>query len=262
MLAEERQARILEVLSESGLVTVSALSELFGVSGMTVRRDLNRLEEAGLATRVHGGAVSYEGTVYEKPFLTREKEHGQEKQWIAHVAAQMISNGETIILDAGTTTQQIARSLARKKDLTVVTNTIPVAVALSNYLRIQTIMLGGMLKRKELCMVGPAVIEALSRMSAHKLFLSAHGFSPEKGATDPDMRETEVKRAMIKAAKEVILVADSSKYGDVAFAQIAPLSAIHKIVTDDGLPAEAIEAIEAQGVKVITPARVAMNGPR
>jgi len=262
VLAEERQARILEVLSESenGIVTVSALSELFGVSGMTIRRDLSRLEEAGLVRRVHGGAVSYEGVVYEKPFLTREKECGQEKQEIGRLAAQMIANGETIILDGGTTTQQIARNLAHKEELTVVTNAIPVAVALSNYLRVQTIMLGGMLKRKELCMVGPPVIEELSRMSVDKLFLSAAGFTVERGATDPDIRETEVKRAMIKAAREVILVADSSKYGYVAFAQIAPLRAIHKIVTDDGLSAQAIEAIEAEGVEVTMPGHAAANG--
>jgi DeoR family fructose operon transcriptional repressor len=261
MLTEERQARILEVLSESkkGVVTVSALSQLFSVSGMTIRRDLSRLEEAGLVRRVHGGAVSYEGVVYEKPFLTREEEYGREKQEIGRLAAQMIANGQTIILDAGTTTQQIARNLAQKEGLTVVTHAIPVAVALSNYLRIQTIMLGGMLKRKELCMVGPPVIEELSRMSVDKLFLSAAGFTVERGATDPDIRETEVKRAMVKAAKEVILVADSSKYGYVAFAQIAPLRAIHTIVTDEGLPAGAIEAIEAEGLKVITPGRLTIS---
>lgn len=254
-MAEERQARILEVLNESrnGVVTVSALSKLFGVSGMTIRRDLNKLEKAGLVRRVHGGAVSYEGVVYEKPFLTREKEYGNEKREIGRLAADMINSGETIILDAGTTTQQIARNLANKEELTVVTHSIPVAVALSNYLRVQTIMLGGMLKRKELCMVGPLVIEELSRMSVDKLFLSAAGFTVEKGATDPDIRETEVKRAMIKAAKEVILVADSSKYGYVAFAQIAPLSVIHKVVTDDGLPPKAVRALEAEGVEVITP---------
>jgi len=262
VLAEERQARILEVLSESenGIVTVSALSERFGVSGMTIRRDLNRLEEAGLVRRVHGGAVSYEGMVYEKPFLTREKEHGPEKQEIGRLAAQMIADGETIILDAGTTTQQIARNLAQRKELIAVTNAIPVAVALSNYLQVQTIMLGGMLKRKELCMVGPPVIEQLSGMSVDRLFLSASGFTVERGATDPDIRETEVKRAMIKAAKEVILVADSSKYGYVAFAQIAPLRAVHRIVTDDRLPAQAIVAIEAEGVTVLTPGHRAADG--
>lgn len=255
MLAEQRQARILEVLSESGngIVTVSGMCDLFGVSGMTIRRDLNRLEEAGLARRVHGGAVSYEAMVYEKPFLTREKECGVEKQEIGRLAAQMIANGETIILDAGTTTQQIARSLVHKEELTVVTNAIPVAVALSNYLQVQTIMLGGMLKRKELCMVGPLVIEELSAMSVDKLFLSTAGFSVDRGATDPDMRETDVKKAMIRAAKEVILVADSSKYGFVAFAQITPLQAIHKVITDNGLPPEAIAAIEAEGVEVVMP---------
>jgi DeoR family fructose operon transcriptional repressor len=257
MFAEERQARILEVLGdgERKMVTVSALSELFDVSGMTIRRDLDKLETAGLVKRIHGGAMAYEGIVYEKPFLSREDEFNPEKQEIGHLAAKMIRDGETIILDAGTTTRYIAQNLSRKRDLTVVTNAIPVAAALSNYLHVQTIMLGGTLKRKELCMVGSLVIEALLRMSVDKLFLSAAGFTVDRGATDPDMRETDVKRAMIGAAKEVILVLDSSKYGTVTFAQIAPLSAIHQIVTDDHFPTKAIAAIEAEGVRVVTPAR-------
>jgi DeoR family fructose operon transcriptional repressor len=261
MLAEERQARILEVLQESDsrMVTISALTDLFGVSGMTVRRDLDRLEEAGLVKRVHGGAIAYDGLIYEKPFLTREDEQGDQKRQIGRIAAQLIRDGETIILDAGTTTREIARNLAQKRDLTVVTNAIPVAVALSSYLQVQTILLGGTLKRKELCMVGPLVVSALSQMLVDKLFLSAAGFSVDRGATDPDIRESEVKRAMIHSAKEVILAADSSKVGHAAFAQIVSLSAIQKIVTDDGLPEAAIAALESEGVHVLTPRRASQE---
>jgi DeoR family fructose operon transcriptional repressor len=258
MLPEERQARILEMLQEqkNGMVTVSALSEFFGISGMTVRRDLDRLEEAGMVKRVHGGAISNDGLLYEKPFLTREDERYDQKTEIGHIAAQMIRDGQALILDAGTTTREIARNLTERRDLTVVTNSIPVAIVLSSYLGVQTIMLGGMLKHKELCMVGPPVVNELSQILVDKLFLSASGFSLEHGATDPDIREAQVKKAMIPSAKEVILVVDSAKYGRADFAKIVPIGAIQKIVTDDGLPAKAIAALEAEGVQVLTPARV------
>jgi len=255
MLAEERRARILDILNESenGAVYVTELSQAFGVSTMTIRRDLDWLEEMALVKRVHGGAVAYQGLVFEKPFLERGGEFSQEKQAIGRLAAQLVRDGETIILDAGTTTQQVARHLVDKKDLTVVTNALPVAQELARFLQVSTILLGGMLKRKELCTVGPMVTQELSPLAVDRFFLSAAGFTVEKGATDPDLRETEVKQAMIRAAREVVLVADSSKWGVVTFAQIAPWSAIHKLVTDDGLPVEAIQGLEAEGVEVITP---------
>jgi DeoR family fructose operon transcriptional repressor len=255
MLAEERRLRIVEILNEreNGVVTVAELAELLGVSGMTIRRDLDTLEEMALLRRIHGGAVSYQREIDEKPFQERGEEFNQEKQVIGRVAAQLIHDGERIILDAGTTTLQVARNLADKKDLTAVTNALPVAEELSHCLQVSTILLGGMLKQKERCTVGPTVVEVLSRLSVDKLFLSAAGFTVEKGATDPDLWEVEVKRAMIGAAREVILVADSSKWGTVNLVQITPLEAIHKIVTDDNLPIEAIEMIEAGGVEVVTP---------
>jgi DeoR family fructose operon transcriptional repressor len=255
MLAEERRYRIVEILNEreSGLVSVTELSDLLKVSTMTIRRDLDWLEERDLLRRVHGGAVVREILDDERPFRERGKEFSQEKQLVGRMAAQLVHDGEVIILDAGTTTQQVARHLGDKQDLTVVTNAMPVAEELSRYPQISTILLGGILKHRELCTVGPPVTDELSRLSADKLFLSAAGFAPEKGATDPDLRETEVKQAMIRAARQVILVTDSSKWGVVTFAQITTLDAIHKVVSDDAIPADAIEALEAEGVEIITP---------
>ena len=257
MLAEERRLRIVELLNEreSGIVSVAELSGLLGVSSMTIRRDLDWLEEMSLLRRVHGGAVAYQGMADEKPFVERHGEFSREKQIIGWTAAQLIHDGEKIILDAGTTTQQVARNLACKQDLAVVTNALPIAEELARCPQVSTIVLGGMLKQKELCNVGPMVTQELARLSVDKVFLSATGFTVEKGVTDPDLQETEVKQAMIRAAREVILVADSSKWGVTTLAQIAPLRAIHKIVTDDSLPVEAIQAIEAEGVEVITPGR-------
>ena len=258
MLAEERRYRIVEILYErdSGLVSVTELSDLLGVSTMTVRRDLDWLKGKDLLRRVHGGAVVREALDDEKPFLERGKEFSQEKQLIGRAAAQLVRDGEVIILDAGTTTQQVARNLSDKQGLTVVTNALPVAEELSRYPQISTILLGGILKHRELCTVGPPVTEELSRLSADRLFLSAAGFTLQKGATDPDLRETEVKQAMIRAARQVILVTDSSKWGGVTFAQITTLDAIHTIVTDDAIPAAAIEALETEGIEVVTPNRL------
>jgi len=255
MLTEERRLRIVEILNETenGVVTVTELGELLGVSGMTIRRDLDALEEMVLLRRIHGGAVSYQRVIDEKPFRQRGGEFNREKETIGRLAAHLIRDGERIILDAGTTTLQVARNLAGKKDLTAVTNALPVAEELCHRLQVSTILLGGMLKQKERCTVGPTVVEALSRLSVDKLFLSAAGFSVDRGATDPDLWEVEVKRAMIRAAREVILVADSSKWGTVNLVQIAPLNAIHKIVTDDHVPAAVVEEIEAEGVEVVTP---------
>jgi len=255
MLAEERRYRIVGILNEreNGLASVTELSDLLEVSTMTIRRDLDWLEEKRLLRRVHGGAVIREALDDEKSFLERGDEFSQEKRLIGWAAAQLVRDGEVIILDAGTTTQQVARHLDASKDLTVVTNAMPVAEEPSHYPHISAILLGGMLKHRELCTVGPPVTGELSRLSADKLFLSAAGFTLQKGATDPDLRETEVKQAMIRAARQVILVIDSSKWGVVTFAQITTLDAIHKIVTDDAIAADAIEALEAEGVEVITP---------
>lgn len=258
MLAEERRNRILEVLRdrEQGVVSVTELSELLETSNMTIRRDLDWLENKGVLRRVHGGAVICPDETDEKPFAERFEQFSREKQLVGRTAAQLVQDGETIILDAGTTTQQVARHLTSKQDVVAITNAIPIVEELARCPHVSTIVLGGMLKQQELCTVGPMVTQELSRLSVDKFFLSVSGFTLEKGATDPDLQETEVKQAMMQAAQEIILVADSSKWGVINLAQITPLHTVHKIVTDDGLPAPAIEAIEAIGVEVITPERV------
>jgi DeoR family fructose operon transcriptional repressor len=259
MLAEERRYRIVQFLREraSGSASVAEISDLLGVSRMTVRRDLDWLESGALLQRVHGGAIINPDTIYEKPFTQRGTESGEEKQSIGLIAAELVEPGETILLDAGTTTLQMVRGLAGKRNLTVVTNALPIAQELCQWPHVATVLLGGILKHEEVCTVGPPVIEELANLSVDKVFLSGAGLTLEKGITDPDLRETAVKQAMIRAASDVILMIDSSKWGVITFAQVAPLAHVHRIVTDDGLPAAAIQAIEAEGVQVITPSRAA-----
>lgn len=260
MLAQARRTRIVDILGRSpdGVVTIKSLSEQFGVSEMTIRRDLDWLQSQALVNRVRGGAVA-QTSREEMPFGDRLREAGVQKKAIAWAAVQLVNEGDRIILDGGTTTQQIAASLACKTDLTVITNNIAAVVELAACDGIETIVLGGSLKHQELCTVGPLVTQGLADLAADKLFLSAAGFSIRQGATDLDMNEVQVKRAMIAAAAQVILVADSSKWGQVKLVRIAPLSDVDALVSDDGLPAEAISQLEAEGIEVITPARMAQR---
>ena len=261
MLSEVRRRRIMEIIaeSESATATVEQLSDMLGVSSMTIRRDLDWLDERGQLKRVHGGAVGVDVAPSWKPFGERREEFSPEKRQIGWLAAQLVADGERIIIDSGTTTLHIARYLECRHDLVTITNSLPVAEELVRCPGVTAILLGGLLKPRELCCVGPTVTEELARLSVDRFFLSAAGFDIERGVTDPDIREVEVKRAMIRAAREVVLVADSSKWGEVALARIEALGAIHKIVTDCGLPNDAARAIERLGVEVLRPSDHAAN---
>lgn len=257
MLAELRRLRIAEYVRqhESGVVTVAELGQLLAVSDMTIRRDLALLERQSFLRRVHGGAVAYLQNNGDKSFLYRTRRADPQKQIIGWLAAQLVNDGDRIILDAGTTTLQLANNLSCKNQLTVITNNIPVANELAQCGNILIILLGGIVKHNESCTVGNMVRQSLSLLSADKYFLSATNFSLRMGAMETDMAETEVKQAMLRSASQTILLADSTKFDVSALIQVAPLQQIHKIVCDDGLPPEAMRAIEAEGVQVITPSR-------
>jgi DeoR family fructose operon transcriptional repressor len=259
MLSETRRLNIVNLLANdlTKAVSVAELSQRLGVSEMTIRRDLDWLAERSLVTRVHGGAVAFQGPEIEKSFTDRLGDSGPQKKSVGWAAAQLVRDGDRIILDAGTTTQQVAGNLTCHQNLTVITNNLPIVDHLAHCAEIDTIVLGGMLKRQELCTVGPMVTQALSSLTADLFFLSTAGFSLECGATDPDMREAEVKQAMIACARKVILVADSRKYGIDKLVKIAPLTSVHTIVTDDSLPSETVTELEAAGLEVLTPQRMA-----
>jgi len=253
MHREIRRQAIVDVLSQSpdGAVSVTDLAERFCVSAMTIRRDLTWLVAQGTAKRVHGGALLVRQSPIEKPFSDRAVDFGDEKQAIGQAAAQLVDDGDVVILDAGTTTLQVARCLAGKQDLTVITNALPVAQALAGNDEIAVIVLGGILKPEELCTVGPMVTRELGRLSADKVFLSTTGFDLHKGLTDPDIHEAEVKESMIGAADRVILVADSTKWQHNALARIAPAGALHIWITDAGLPQQTADDLADAGITVI-----------
>ena len=256
--SESRRIRILEQIRRSpdGVVSISQLSQALSVSEMTIRRDLDWLAERRILARVHGGAVAYPGAPSEPAFGDRLNDFNPQKQAIGWAAAQLVKDGERIILDAGTTTRHVARNLAVRQGLTILTNNLVITQELAELPEFSTILLGGQLKHRELCTVGEMVKDSLRNFAVDRCFLSASGFDLQ-GAYDPDLREVEVKRAMLQAARQVILVADSSKFGLTALVRIAPLASFHQLVTDDNLPADAQSALEAMGLEVITPARVA-----
>lgn len=260
MLPELRRLRIAEYLRqrESGVVSVAELSQILAVSEMTIRRDLARLESKSILRRVHGGAIAYQPTEGDISFSDRSTRANPQKRIIGWLATQLVQDDDRIILDAGTTTLQVAYNLTCKNHLTVITNNVPISKVLSACPNITIVLLGGIVKHIELCTVGNMVKQALALLSADKYFLSATSFSIGMGAMETDMAETEVKQAMLRSAEEVILVADSFKFEMTSLIQVAPLNQIHKIVTDDGLPLEKIHAIESQGVEVITPLRQAL----
>jgi DeoR family fructose operon transcriptional repressor len=253
MLAEERRLQIIDILNrkDTGMVSVAELSEVLDVSNMTIRRDLDWLEGMSLVKRVHGGAIACRSVTDEKPFYERGIAHSQEKEAIGRCAAQLVRDGERIILDAGTTTLEMARHLTDRRGLTVLTNALPVAEVLAQS-GAEVILLGGMLKSNELCSVGPMLNQQLANLAVDRFFLSAAGFSIDKGVTELDLLEASGKQAMLRTAEEVILVADSSKWGVVNLVQIAPMCALNRIVTAGGIAQDAVQQIEEHGVRVVT----------
>ena len=255
MLTEQRRQQILIAINQNpgGAVPVSELAERFGVTGMTIRRDLEYLEAQNLLHRVHGGAVSRIEGLTAAPFSQRRGEYSREKAQIAALAGRMVGDHEQILLDAGTTTLQIARELSRRRGLTVVTNSLSICALMARAGEGRVIVPGGELRPEEECMVGPVAARQAAQYSLDRAFISAAGFSLAKGVTDVDFPEVEVKQAMMRSAREVILAVDSSKWQADRLIRIAQLGEFHKILCDDGLPQSAIDVLRAQNIAIITP---------
>ncbi|MFO3797232.1 MAG: DeoR/GlpR family DNA-binding transcription regulator [Anaerolineales bacterium] len=253
MNALSRHQTILALLEEQGEVRVGDLCQQLGVSEMTIRRDLSELERAGLLRRVHGGAVSARGRSYEPPFLTRANEHLAQKQRIGQLAASLVHDGDSIALDVGTTTLEVARALKEREklNLTVLTASLHIANLLANMPTIRLIVVGGILRPGELSLIGHLAERAFREFYVDKLFLGVGGLSIEAGLTEYNLEDALVKQAMIQTAKECIVVADSSKINRIAFTHIAPLNQIHTLITDSGADAGAIQQLREVGLRVL-----------
>lgn len=241
MLAQQRQAAILERVRSAGGVRVSDLASEFGVSDMTIRRDLEALAERGLLSKVHGGATPAEpGSTNEPGFAAKSIRQRTEKAAIAARAAQLVSPGMAVGLSAGTTTAELAHRLADIPALTVVTNSIPVADVLHRSGRTdQTVVLTGGVRTPSDALVGPVAVAAIRSLHLDVVFLGVHGMSERAGFTTPNLMEADTNRALISAAERLVVLADHTKWGTVGISSMAELSGADTVVSDPGLPEDA-----------------------
>lgn len=251
MLVAERHEKIVQLVNERGSIRVSELSDLLKVTEETIRRDLDRLEEAGRLRRSHGGAVSIrELSQPEIPFTEREITNAEEKKRIAEEAVKLIQPRDRILLDASTTAWYMARILP-DVPLTVLTNSVKVAAELGGKERIDVLSTGGLLAHRSLSYVGPLAERSLEGYHVDKAFLSCKGVHPERGLSESSELQARVKQKMVGMADQVILLADASKFGVQAFAHFADLDQVDLIITDRRLTEEMREPYVAQGLRVV-----------
>ncbi len=248
-----RRARILEELEAKGQVTVSELSRLFKISEVTIRNDLAHLEKQNMLIRARGGAIKikFYRLGVDPSISDKQKEFLKEKQKIAKAAIKLIEDGDTIILDSGTTTTEIAKNLEQFKNLTIITNALNIAIILSEYEGFNVFMPGGILRKKALSLVGVLADENFSKFYCDKLFLGVDGFDTQHGLSTPNSDEAHLNQIMINMAKKVIVVTDSRKFLRRRFAFISPLSSINVVITDSGISEEDKSRLEKNGVEVI-----------
>ncbi len=248
---DDRRKSILEMLKNDGKVKVVELSKLFNISDVTIRNDLSELEQAGMLQRIHGGAISTQKTYYNMSLNDRMNINKEEKRQIAKVVASMVSEGDTLMLDSGTTTSIVAKELAQIKGLTIVTNALQVAQELSYQNNINVILLGGNLDARYQFTYGADAINQLSKYKADKMIIATDGVSAKEGLTTYHYLEAEVSRHMIKRANKIIAVADYSKIGREGFTYIGPIDSIDTLVTNKNADnADELESIKKKGIIV------------
>lgn len=246
-----RRAKIIDEIEHNGIVKVSDLSKKFGVSEVTIRNDLEQLEKKNILIRAHGGALKFQRVGIDFELDIKSKKHITEKQLIGKRAAELIKDGETIILDSGTTTLQIAKNLNHLNDLTVITNSLNVAGQLVEFTNVKVIVLGGNLRRKSLSLIGSMAENSLKNYYCDKVFLGVDGIDTKYGISTPNAEEASLNNIMIDISREVIVVTDSSKFLRRSFAFIAPLSKITKIITDKKIPEEEKLNLEKSNVNLL-----------
>ena len=247
----ERQKKILELLGRQQRISVVEICEQLSVSEATARRDLEVLAEQKHLQRVHGGAISLIQAPPEMPILQRELECSAEKHRIGLAAANLVNDGETVFLGSGTTVLEVARALRDCKNISVITNSLPVLNALSGLPEVTVIALGGMLRDSELSFIGHITEQALAEVRADKVIIGVHAINLEYGLTNDYLPETMTDRAILKAGKQVIVVADHTKINTVSTAYLAPIQSIHKMVTDRQAPVEFVAELNRLAVEVI-----------
>lgn len=252
-----RHERILEMLRKDRVVEVTGLSEVLGVSAVTIRSDLDALERRMLLRRIRGGATSVQAARFVRPIELPSQSFGEEKERIGAMAARMVRNGETIILDAGTTTRAMALALPSDlSDVVVITNSLDIAISLENHAGITVMLTGGTIKKtgrnpRSRSLIPPFAGLLLAQVNADCAYLCCAGIDAERGFTNAHFEEVEIKRAMLAAARRAVVLGDHGKIGHVAGARIAAIDEVSTFVTDAGAAPADVSALSAAGLDVI-----------
>jgi DeoR family fructose operon transcriptional repressor len=250
MFTAERKTKILELLQVQNKVNVADLASEFEVSGATIRSDLRQMHAQGLIVRTHGGAILKSGTTAELHTAQKLDRNMEQKKRIAEAALQLVRDGDSLILDTGTTTLELARLLYRKGDLTVITNDLEIALMLEKHPSAKIYLLGGLIRKMFHCTLSSPGKPLMDGIIVNKAFMGTNAFSLDKGALTPDIGQAETKKAMIQCAQEIILVCDSSKIGKVSLAQFTKTEDINILITDAIQP-EDKKYLEDKNISVI-----------
>jgi DeoR family transcriptional regulator, aga operon transcriptional repressor len=246
----ERQQMMLQFVEQHQRASTDEIIAHFNVSPATARRDLETLAQAGRLQRVHGGALALRFTPPEPPVLLRSNEQAEEKKRIAIMAAGLVADGETIFLGSGTTVLEVARLLRERHNLTVITNSLLVANELADVAGMAVILLGGLLRRSERSLLGHIAEQALAELRADKVVMGFRAIHEVEGLTSAYLQEAVIDRAILRISRQVIVVADHTKLGRIAAAFVAPITAVHTLVTDDQAAPAFVQAAAAQGVSI------------
>jgi DeoR family transcriptional regulator of aga operon len=248
----ERQNKILQWVNKRARITIGEVCDFYEVSEATARRDLESLAATGKVQRVHGGAIAIEKAPPEMPMLQRQVDQMGEKQRIGVLAASLVKDGETLFLGSGTTVLEVARNLKERHNLTVITNSLPVVILLSDYANITLVCIGGLLRPSEFSLIGHIAEQVLAEVRADKVFIGVRAINLKEGLTNDYLPETLTDRAILNIGKENIVVADHTKFGRTSTVRLVPIHLIHTLVTGVETPVELLKEISKENIRVLT----------
>jgi len=246
-----RQEEIRHYVYEQGQATVAELCERFEASEATIRRDLDELAGDGVLRRTHGGAMRVGPATPEPPIFQRAHEHARCKASIGRAAAELIADGETVFLGSGSTVLAVAHHLKQRRELTVISNSLPVINLLANVPGISVVVLGGLLRQSELSMIGHITEQAVTELRADKVIMGIRAVHLKQGLTNDFLPETMTDRTIVRLSPQIILVADHTKFGQISTAFVAPITAVDTVVTDSLVATETVATLTEAGIRVI-----------
>lgn len=250
MLPQDRQSEIMKQLHEFKTVKISELSKELNVTRETIRKDLYEMEEKGLVRKVHGGAILNKANL-ETSYINRKNTNENEKRSIAKRASEFVENGDTLYIDYGTTALLFTREILSKKDLTIITNSLPIANEIIDYSDFEVIIIGGNVRKNEKSLFGPIAYRGIEKLYVDKGFFGIGGVDSKAGFTNVHMGESEVSRLMLEHSQKNIVMADYSKFNTVSMNQVAPIEKVDVLITDEKADSKLLEQLAEKNVKVI-----------